>query len=507
MAIRGERFHIDLSDDDGSYNDNDNDNPVQSHSLGFIGDIKERASSSTPLPPAPPRASSSSTGFPGPRKRSRVSTFKKQRSEPESLRNHKQPPEESSTSGRSNLGQAPSYAENEKKSIEEETKQRLAAMSPAEIERERGELMSALPQSLIERLLRRANIEEDHQHEEMKHRMDKGRRDNREGNSPTGSKGEPEGTSTQPRKPPKSVSFDIPSSQTVEKPAVADFEEQERPPQPSSIIDNLPPPHPPSELYPASEFPTGPIHFPKPPPRQSPMPNLDPSSPSFLADLQTHYFPDIPHDPSSLSWLQPPNDPASDDPNNPSTSPYHPDSAATSISPASLRFSLIGSLLAPRTSLSIPTTLGLHHHAEDPEAAGYTIPELAILSRSTLPAQRCLAWQVLGRFLYRLGKGEFGERGSALVEGLWSVVEREGVVAGMLAEAGGGSGSKSESSTTTTTTATTSTTPTGGAGSSNVGRIGKHASARAWATEAIWLWRRGGGGDRGLTKEGALRSK
>ncbi|KAL2368769.1 hypothetical protein RJ035_000555 [Blastomyces gilchristii] len=503
MAIRGERFHIDLSDDD---DDDDNPRPpVQSQSLDFIGDIKERASSSTSLPPTPPRASSSSTGFPEPRKRSKVSTFKKQRAEPESLRNHKQPSE--SASGRFNLSQAPSYAEYEKKSIEEENKRRLAAMSPAEIERERGELMSALPQSLIERLLRRANIEEDHQHEEMKHRMDKGKRDIKEANSPTVSKEEPEGTSTQLKKPPKSVSFDIPPSQTVEKSADADFEEQERPPKPSSTIDNLPPPYPPSELYPASEFPTGPIHFPKPPPRQSPMPNLDPSSPSFLADLQTHYFPDIPHDPSSLSWLQPPNDPASDDPTNPSTSPYHPDSAATSVSPASLRFSLTGNLLAPRTSLSIPTTLGLHHHADDPEAAGYTIPELAILSRSTLPAQRCLAWQVLGRFLYRLGKGEFGERGSALVEGLWSVVEREQVVAGMLAEAGGGSGSKSES---TTTTATTSTTPPGAgtsAGSSNVGRIGKHASARAWATEAIWLWRRGGGGDRGLTKEGVLRSK
>ncbi|PGH06741.1 hypothetical protein GX51_02182 [Blastomyces parvus] len=506
MAIRGERFHIDLSDDDGSNNDDADalHDPAQSHSLAFIGDIKERASpSTTPLPPAPPQTSSTSTGFPGPRKRSRVSTFKKQRAEPEYLRRQRQQPPKS-PSGRSNLGQAPSYAENEKKSIEEENKQRLAAMSPAEIERERGELMSALPQSLIERLLRRANIEEDHQHEEMKLRMDKGKRDNKEEvNSPTVPTREPEGMSTQAKKPPKSVSFDIPSSQTAEKPAVADFEEQERPSQPSSTIENLPPPHPPSELYPASEFPTGPIHFPKPPPRQSPMPNLDPSSPSFLADLQTHYFPDIPHDPSSLSWLQPPNDPSSDDPTNPSTSPYHPDSAATAASPASLRFSLTGNLLAPRTSLSLPTTLGLHHHADDPEAAGYTIPELAILSRSTLPAQRCLAWQVLGRFLYRLGKGEFGERGSALVEGLWSVVEREGVVAGMLAEAGGGP-SKSEP-----TTSTTPTTAGDGASSSasSVGRIGKHASARAWATEAIWLWRRGGGGDRGLTKEGTLRSK
>ncbi|OAX78359.1 hypothetical protein ACJ72_07334 [Emergomyces africanus] len=474
MAIRGERFHIDLSDD-GDSDDNDNHDPaIQSRSLDFIGDIRERAPSSTPLPPAlPPRVSSTSTGFPEPRKRSRISTFKKQRADPDALlQNNKQPA--NAAFGRSNLGHAPpSYAENEKKSIEEENKRRLAAMSPGEIERERGELMSALPQSLIERLLRRANIEEDHQHEEMKHRGP---------NKETKEKDlEPKETpSTMPNKQPtkKSVSFDVPLSQTNTRP-----DRQQT---------TFPPPHPPSELYPASEFPTGPIHFPKPPPRQSPMPNLDPSSPSFLADLQTHYFPDIPHDPSSLSWLQPPNDPSSDDPTA-STSPYHPDSAATSISPASLRFSLAGNLLAPRTSLAIPTTLGLHHHADDPEAAGYTVPELAILSRSSLPAQRCLAWQVLGRFLYRLGNGEFGERGSALVEGLWSVVEREGVVAGMLLRPGAVVGSGSGGATNTT--------------NNNAGRIGKHASARAWATEGVWLWRRGGGGDRGLTKEGVLRSK
>ncbi|OJD17315.1 hypothetical protein AJ78_02603, partial [Emergomyces pasteurianus Ep9510] len=499
MAIRGERFHIDLSDT-GSSDDNDNHDPtIKSPSLDFIGDIKERAPSSTPLPPAPPpRVSSTPTGFPEPRKRSRVSAFKKQRADPGTLSQNKKL--SNAGSSKPNLVHAPpSYAENEKRSIEEENKRRLAAMSPAEIERERGELMSALPQSLIERLLRRANIEEDHQHEEIiKHRANKENKENNlQKQSVSAEELEPEKTpATQFKKPTKSVSFDVPLSQKDTQSNSTGEQELERPAQPL-YMDNLPPLHPPSELYPASEFPTGPIHFPKPPPRQSPMPNLDPSSPSFLADLQTHYFPDIPHDPSSLSWLQPPNNSSSTNAqtDNLETSPYHPDSAATSISPASLRFSLAGNLLAPRTSLAIPTTLGLHHHADDPEAAGYTIPELAILSRSSLPAQRCLAWQVLGRFLYRLGGGEFGERGSALVEGLWSVVEREGVVAGMLAEAGGGSGSGGSGG------------GGGGGANTNAGRIGKHASARAWATEAVWLWRRGGGGDRGLTKEGVLRSK
>ena len=36
--------------------------------------------------------------------------------------------------------------------------------------------------------------------------------------------------------------------------------------------------------------------------------------------------------------------------------------------------------------------------------------------------------------------------------------------------------------------------------------VGRHASAAAWAVEGIWLWQKGGGGDRGLLKEGQHRS-
>ncbi|KAK1067871.1 hypothetical protein LTR33_011270, partial [Friedmanniomyces endolithicus] len=115
-----------------------------------------------------------------------------------------------------------------------------------------------------------------------------------------------------------------------------------------------------------------------------------------------------------------------------------------------LRFSFTGELLAPRTASLIPVTAGLHHHGDSPEAAGYTVAELAHLSRSTYAAQRCVAFQTLGRFLYRLGKGEFGDPGEPgedvtgaeesfgeLARGLWHAVEQERVIETLVLESEG----------------------------------------------------------------------
>jgi hypothetical protein len=153
------------------------------------------------------------------------------------------------------------------------------------------------------------------------------------------------------------------------------------------------------------------------------------------------------------------------------------DASATSLNPNEIRFSFTGTLLAPRTAAEIPVSDGLHHHGDAPESAGYTIPELAHLSRSTYAAQRCVAFQTLGRILYRLGKGEFGDPGEPganlvgaedtfgeLARGLWREVDKEHVFAQLVAESEG-----------------------------NGVDGGKHVSAKAYATEAVWLWRKGGG--------------
>ena len=76
--------------------------------------------------------------------------------------------------------------------------------------------------------------------------------------------------------------------------------------------------------------------------------------------------------------------------------------------------------------------------------------------------------------MYRLGQGQFGVKGGELYEGLWGVIEKERVVEIMMAEAN---------------------------------RTAGHASAKAYAVEALWLWRKSCGGERGLLKEGGTRAK
>ena len=464
MAFPGQRFVVNLDDDDELTPNVDNipSSPPSPPSSALIGEIHERAPSAA-VPPAPKPPSGS--GFPEHKKRFQRSSFKQRRA------NQQQQQQQQQSS-------APTV-DDEKKSIDEQNRRQLASMSNAEINEEREELISSLDPGLLERFLRRAKIDDAPQ------------------DTPAEDKPELQKSTA---KPAKSVSFDVPEPPKQAPPPAAEPKTTS-----STVKDDLPPPNLPDDLHPASEIPS--FHFPTPPQPpssssssdQTLVPNLDPSSPSFLADLQSHYFPNIQHDPSALSWLQPP----SSDPEDPAaaTSAYHPASQADAVHPAAIRFSLVGTVLSPNTSLSLPTSLGLHHHGNDPQAAGYTIPELAILGRSSFPAQRCIAWQVLGRILFRLGRGEFGERGSTLVEGLWFVIEKEGSIALMLAEADGASSSTSSSSASASDSASAPAGLVKGAG------IGRHASAAAWAVEGVWLWQKGGGGDRGILKEGVIRPR
>lgn len=187
---------------------------------------------------------------------------------------------------------------------------------------------------------------------------------------------------------------------------------------------------------------------------------LDPSAPNFLHDLHDRYFPRLPHNPAALAWMAPlPTvSPAAQ-----YTTPEYSAAPDDDTLPASsLRFDFSGRLLPPRLAHQLPTTLGLHHHSVAPAAAGYTLPELARLARSNVPAQRCMAYQTLGRVLFRLGTGIFGQQGEELYEGLWACIDEGRVLDILVAEAGREEYRGNE-------------------------------SCRVTAIEAVWLWRRGGG--------------
>ncbi|XP_034273694.1 RNA polymerase II-associated protein 1 [Pantherophis guttatus] len=78
------------------------------------------------------------------------------------------------------------------------------------------------------------------------------------------------------------------------------------------------------------------------------------------------------------------------------------------------RFSLKGELIPP--DKEFPTHLGLHHHGEEAERAGYSLQELFHLSRSQVTQQRTLALQVLGHIVQKAKAGGFASslKGSVL---------------------------------------------------------------------------------------------
>jgi hypothetical protein len=413
----------------------------------FVGDILER-DSSTANPPTAPSLKTNVNGFPAHKKRTpRVSAFKQQRAAKEQ---QAAAPSTKTTSQDAPKARSARFdSNNEKQSIDDENTKRLAAMSAEEIEQERQELMQSLSPALIQKLMARSNIDEGSNERDL---------------YPVEATAPPATDDTEPKPEPKPTT---PNTKKVSFAAPA--LEDEASPKPLKPT--------PSTSNPTSDSAQDSIHFPTP---HQPL-DLDPSDPNFLSALHEKYFPNLAYDPSSLSWMSP------IDPTD-TSSPYHP--SQTALNAAELRFDFKGTLLAPSVARSIPSDRGLHHHADAPEAAGYTIPELAVLSRSAVAAQRCMAYQTLGRILYRLGSGEYGvekarqetdgpvqvaknpgageesdeddeeDVGSAMAAGLWACIEEGRVVETLTEEANKSRG---------------------------------HLTARTFAQEALWNWRRGGG--------------
>jgi hypothetical protein len=136
--------------------------------------------------------------------------------------------------------------------------------------------------------------------------------------------------------------------------------------------------------------------------------------------IRRRYFPNAPaHDPN-LAWMKPT---TSSDPNPTSSS---------------VRFDLTGTPIPASLASTLPTHLGLHHHA-DGQHAGYTLDDIFLLSRSTVPSQRTTMLTVLARITCKLGslkrgndEGSISElrdqadqlRGKILAAGLEALNER-----------------------------------------------------------------------------------
>ncbi|KAI9443007.1 hypothetical protein H4582DRAFT_1872655 [Lactarius indigo] len=98
-------------------------------------------------------------------------------------------------------------------------------------------------------------------------------------------------------------------------------------------------------------------------------------------DIRRRFFPSLPSGDPSLAWIE--------------AAPLLDSTAST------LRFDLRGAPIPPQLSVTLPTHLGLHHHAEGARA-GYTIDDVFLLARSTVPAQRAVMFGIMAGITRRL---------------------------------------------------------------------------------------------------------
>ncbi|KAI6105269.1 hypothetical protein EV401DRAFT_2213936 [Pisolithus croceorrhizus] len=121
--------------------------------------------------------------------------------------------------------------------------------------------------------------------------------------------------------------------------------------------------------------------------------------------IRRRYFPDAPGNDPDLEWMQ----------------------SSTSSDSPELRFDLNGAPISPSLSETLPSHLGLHHHAEG-NRAGYTLEDLFLLSRSTVPAQRVQAKdEIFPDKLVELVGNESEHRKRILATGRSAIGERGGV--------------------------------------------------------------------------------
>lgn len=335
-----------------------------------------------------------------------------------------------------------------RKQVEEENRQRVAAMTEEEREQERREILEKFGPDVGE-ILRKAREARLRREKELAG-IEDGREeiplvsspprsptlssDGKLNVSVTKSRADTlSGRVSRPSSPPPSAMSrpgTRPSSRADRRIRFAELTPtdihvyESAPPSPRKKALALPPPSPadgPVKSLGQWKGNVGPIRR-----RDAHVPLDDPPAPMVTSfeegtpeDIRRRFFPTAPaHDPS-LEWIE-------------GGGPSKSSGASVAPPDSTLRFDLTGTPIPPELSATLPTHLGLHHHA-DGDRAGYTLEDVFLLSRSTVPAQRATMLGVLSRIVWRLGKGRAQDPGQRIPElqGQAEAVRRRALAAGV----------------------------------------------------------------------------
>lgn len=437
----------------------------------MINDIVEHFNNEDPLPPAPPAPVTPHTNQSFPKASStKFASWRERKLQREkagqiftppgsSTRNKKQQQgEEKDTLADSSIakalrkaqqrhgGNAKKFTESER--IHIENLETLARMSPEEIERERNELLAMMDEHVLRGLLKRATGRGAGENE-----LDDDEVARVLGQNPMGEMDyEEEEEELVTTVDNKDEEADLQATEKMRKTmegfsianvGVDGLTDDERYPSFEELQQIQ------KEMDDAEAAAASNVHFPQP--REHVAAELDPTDPQFNEKLHAKYFPALPTEPEKMEWMQPVDEAKEEE--------ELQQAETLGLLPRELRFDFKGHLVSPRQGREISVRAGLHHHGDAPSLAGYTLPELAHLARSSAASQRALAIQTLGRVLFRLGRGR--DYGQQIGAGLWGLVDETRVLES-LAEAADEKKTRS-------------------------------VSVRAYAVEALWLWRQGGG--------------
>ncbi|KAJ7451055.1 hypothetical protein FB451DRAFT_1145830 [Mycena latifolia] len=148
----------------------------------------------------------------------------------------------------------------------------------------------------------------------------------------------------------------------------------------------------------------GNVPAPEPEPVEALEPEPEEGTPEYI---RRRFFPSAPAHNPDLAWME----------------EIAPPASAAPASDA-LRFDLSGSPLAAPLHSSLPTHLGLHHHAPDADGvqrAGYTLDDVFMMSRSGVKAQRAAGMRMLIGIARWVGAVHRGDED--LVDGTMKVAE------------------------------------------------------------------------------------